>query len=58
MALNAGVTATAELAPARGGELQRSCLDATRAKMHLGWDPYTDLAKGTAEVLDFFRSQP
>ena len=56
MALNAGVATDAVLAPARDGELQRSCLDATRAKMHLGWEPFTDLSTGTAEVLDFFRA--
>lgn len=57
MAANAGVTTPAELAPARDGELQRSCLNATRAKMHLAWEPFTDLATGTAEVLDYFRAQ-
>ena len=56
MALNAGVATDAVLAPARDGELQRSCLDATRAKMHLGWEPFTELSTGTAEVLDFFRA--
>ena len=56
MAVNAGVATKAVLAPARDGELQRSSLDATRAKMHLGWEPFTDLSSGTAEVLDFFRA--
>ncbi len=55
MAVNAGVATKAVLAPAREGELQRSSLDATRAKMHLGWEPFTDVSTGTAEVLDFFR---
>ncbi|MEI7888254.1 MAG: NAD-dependent epimerase/dehydratase family protein [Actinomycetes bacterium] len=57
MALNAGVDTAADFAPARDGELQRSCLDATRAKMHLGWEPFTDLPAGTAEVVEFFRTQ-
>jgi UDP-glucose 4-epimerase len=56
MAANAGVDAPASYAPARPGELQRSCLDATRARLHLGWEPFTDLAAGTAATLDWFRS--
>jgi UDP-glucose 4-epimerase len=55
MADNAGVAGDAEYAPARAGELARSCLDATRAKLHLGWEPFTDLPAGTAAVLDYFR---
>jgi len=57
MADNAGVAADAEHAPARHGELARSCLDAGRAKLHLGWQPFTDLRTGTAAVLDHFRSR-
>ncbi|MFZ4668582.1 MAG: NAD-dependent epimerase/dehydratase family protein [Microthrixaceae bacterium] len=55
MALNAGVATEAEHAPARAGELARSCLDATRAKLHLGWEPFTQLPEGTAAVIDWFR---
>lgn len=54
---NAGVAADATHAPARPGELARSCLDATRAKLHLGWAPFTDLSSGTAQTLDFFRAR-
>jgi UDP-glucose 4-epimerase len=57
MADNAGVADPPEYAPARVGELDRSCLDATRAKMHLGWEPFTDLDTGTGAVIDWFRSQ-
>ena len=57
MARNAGVTAPAHHAPARSGELQRSCLDATRAKLHLGWEAFTDLATGTAATLEWFRAR-
>jgi UDP-glucose 4-epimerase len=57
MADNAGVAADAEYAPARHGELDRSCLDASRAQLHLGWEPFTDLRTGTASVLDYFRGQ-
>jgi UDP-glucose 4-epimerase len=56
MATNAGVDLEPEYAPARAGELQRSCLDAGRARMHLGWEPFTDLPAGTAAVLEWFRS--
>lgn len=51
MARNAGVTQPPIYAPARAGELQRSCLDATRASIHLGWKPWTTMDKGTAAVL-------
>lgn len=57
MADNAGVAADPEHAPARPGELERSCLDASRAGIHLGWEPFTDLRTGTAAVLEWFRSQ-
>jgi UDP-glucose 4-epimerase len=55
MAEVAGVTAAAVRAPARPGELARSCLDPGRAKLHLGWTPWTDLRAGTTEVLRYFR---
>lgn len=57
MAANAGVADGPEYAPARVGELDRSCLDASRAKLHLGWEPFTALDVGTAAVIDWFRAQ-
>lgn len=57
MAQVAGVDRSAELAPARGGELARSSLDAGRAEIHLGWKPWTDLPAGTTSVLDYFRTR-
>jgi UDP-glucose 4-epimerase len=57
MADNAGVAADADYAPARTGELARSSLDAGRAKLHLGWQPFTDLSTGTAAVLEYFRTR-
>jgi UDP-glucose 4-epimerase len=54
MADVAGVTAAAVRAPARPGELARSCLDPGRARLHLGWTPWTDLRTGTTEVLRYF----
>jgi len=55
MARNAGVKALATYMPARPGELQRSSLDPSRARMHLGWKPWTTIDKGTAAVLDWSR---
>jgi UDP-glucose 4-epimerase len=57
MAKNAGVTTPADHGPARPGELERSSLDAGRAKLHLGWEAFTDLATGTAAVLDWFANK-
>ncbi|MFP5256743.1 MAG: NAD-dependent epimerase/dehydratase family protein [Acidimicrobiia bacterium] len=56
MAAAAGVEAEPVHAVARTGELARSALDPARAAIHLGWEPWTDLADGVAEVLRFFRS--
>jgi UDP-glucose 4-epimerase len=55
MASAAGVTTPATHAPPRQGELARSCLDPGRAALHLGWEPWTDLATGVTEVLRWFR---
>ena len=57
MARVAGVDRAAVLAPAREGEVPRSALDASRAAMQLGWKPWTDLAAGSAAVLDYFRTR-
>ncbi|HUP69531.1 MAG TPA: GDP-mannose 4,6-dehydratase [Acidimicrobiales bacterium] len=58
MAAAASVGGHPHYAPARPGELQRSCLDPGRAAMQLGWKPWTTLDEGTAAVLDWFRSRP
>lgn len=55
MASVAGVASEAQRGPARIGELARSALDPARAKLHLGWEPWTDLRTGVGEVLDWFR---
>lgn len=54
MAAAAGVTTPPLRAPARTGELRRSCLDPGRAKLHLAWEPWTDLDHGVREVLAWF----
>lgn len=40
-----------EFAPARLGEIERSALDATRARSELGWEARTSLADGLAQTL-------
>ncbi|MDP1819876.1 MAG: GDP-mannose 4,6-dehydratase [Acidimicrobiales bacterium] len=55
MAAAAGVTEPALRAAARTGELARSSLDPGRARIHLGWEPWTDLDTGVREVLAWFR---
>jgi UDP-glucose 4-epimerase len=55
MARVAGVDEPAQRAAARPGELARSALDPGRARLHLGWSPWTDLATGVGEVLTWFR---
>jgi UDP-glucose 4-epimerase len=42
----------AEFAPARTGEIDRSCLDATRARELLGWRASTPLAEGLRRTYD------
>jgi len=48
----AGVTVESDHAPPRTGELARSCLDPSRAAIHLGWRPWTELGAGCASVLE------
>ncbi len=59
VAAAAGVDPTAfepDFAPARAGELDRSCLDVTRACHDLGLPPPTPLAEGLARTLDWVRT--
>jgi UDP-glucose 4-epimerase len=57
MADAAGVTDPPTYAPARPGELDRSCLNAGKAKAELGWSPQMPLPEGVAAVLDWSRSR-
>lgn len=43
---------TPEHAPARPGEVQRSCLDIGRAERELGWAPRVEMREGLRRVLD------
>jgi UDP-glucose 4-epimerase len=40
-----------DFAPARAGEIQRSCLDVSRAESDLGWEPQVQLRDGLRRVL-------
>jgi UDP-glucose 4-epimerase len=40
-------------APARLGEMERSCLDVTRAREELGWAPTVDLAEGLRRTVEW-----
>ncbi len=44
-------------APARTGELDRSALDPGRARIHLGWKPWTDLESGLNRTIAWFRDR-
>ncbi|MFP5327466.1 MAG: NAD-dependent epimerase/dehydratase family protein [Acidimicrobiia bacterium] len=57
MASAAGVDSAPEHAPERAGELRRSALDPNKARVHLGWRPWTSLKDGSAAVLEWFRSR-
>jgi UDP-glucose 4-epimerase len=46
-----GAPLATEHAPARAGEVRRSCLDSARAREALGWTPQTDLAAGLRKTL-------
>jgi UDP-glucose 4-epimerase len=43
------------MAAARRGEQLRSCLDATEAQKHLGWEAWTPLAQGIDDTVAWFR---
>ena len=50
-----GVADDPEFAPARLGDLKRSCLDVRKAEMVLGWRPQVRLEEGIARTVDYFR---
>lgn len=57
MADAAGVSAAAEYAPARTGELARSALNPGFAGEVLGWEPKTSLESGALATLEWFRAK-
>lgn len=56
VAAAAGAPDDPEFAPARLGDLERSCLDVRKAEMILGWRPRVALAEGIARTVDYFRN--
>jgi UDP-glucose 4-epimerase len=56
-----GASLEPTLAPLRAGELERSCLDPSRAERTLGWKPGTSLERGLhdtyAALIDEFRRE-
>ena len=52
-----GATVDPVYADAKPGDLDRSLLDASRAKEHLGWEPWTPLEDGLAATVDYFRKE-
>jgi len=58
MAAEAGVDAAPQYAPLRAGEVLRSSLDVERARIQLGWTPWTELADGSRAVIEFVRRSP
>lgn len=54
----AGVDMPANHKPSRPGELHRNCLDPSRAGIHLGWKPWTQLDDGITSVLEYLRPAP
>ena len=57
MAAAIGFEHPAEYGPARVGEVERSCLDATRAKIQLGWEAWTDIETGSRLVMEWERGR-
>jgi UDP-glucose 4-epimerase len=58
MASAVGFDAPPVRAPARAGELERSCLDPGRAAIHHGWKPWTTIEEGVASTLRWFADRP
>ena len=57
MAKLTGFKQHARYDPPRTGEVQRSALDPSRAGIHLGWQPWTNLEEGVARTLEHFKGQ-
>lgn len=52
-----GSTIAPEFAPVRPGEVKRIALDASKARVELGWSWKVDLAQGVAETVRFYRER-
>lgn len=52
-----GVDIAPLIAPGRPGEQLRSCLDASAAREHLGWEAWTPLPDGITRTVQWWKSQ-
>jgi UDP-glucose 4-epimerase len=52
-----GVEDTPRYEPHRAGDLRRSALDPARARMQLGWRPWTSLEEGVTRTIEWFQAQ-
>jgi UDP-glucose 4-epimerase len=50
-----GIDIAPLMAPGRPGEQLRSCLDASAAREHLGWEAWTPIDEGIAQTVEWFR---
>ena len=51
-----GYKGTAHYAPVREGEIQRICLDYSKAMRELGWSPRVELREGIKRAVEYYRS--
>lgn len=58
IAAQAGCTLRPRMMPKKNGEIERSALSNTRALTQLGWRPFTDLATGIEELIEWYRHNP
>ncbi len=56
LAVITGFDQPPEYVEAKPGDLARSCLDASAAARHLGWEPFTSLDEGLALTAGWFRA--
>lgn len=56
VAAAAGAPDEPQLAPARLGDVARSCLDVRKAEMVLGWHPRVALKDGVGRTVEYFRA--
>ncbi len=57
IAAAAGYDGSPEHGPPKSGDLARSVIDASAAKAHLGWEPWTELEVGIAKTVAAFRAE-
>jgi len=56
IAAAAGYVGAPEHGPAKAGDLARSVIDASAARAHLGWEPWTSLEAGIGKTVESFRT--